>query len=171
MAKTNVVVARARAQGTTQATVATEQKCKRAAITRGHKKRVANETIGKWFPSVVSDGELKRLTAERSLSADLRCRMPLKEVAPTSTCFIKNFLGQGFGFPLHSFVRGLLFFFGCQLHNLTPNGILHIANFITFYESYIGTAPHFKLFRYFFCIRVQMNGEAIRNLGGVSLQL
>ena len=82
-----------------------------------------------------------------------------------------DFFGRGLGFPLHPFMRGLLFFFGCQLHHLTPTGILHIANFITFCECYLGTAPHLELFRHFFCIRTQMNGEAIRDLGGVSLQL
>lgn len=62
-------------------------------------------------------------------------------------------------------MRGLLFFFGCQLHHLSPTGILHIANFINFCEFYL-TAPQFELFCHFFIIRVQMNGEA-----SVSLQL
>lgn len=69
------------------------------------------------------------------------------------------------------FVRGLLHFFGSQLHHLTPHEILHIANFITFCECYLRTAPHFELFRHFFCIRYLMNGEAIRDLSGVSMQL
>lgn len=56
--------------------------------------------------------------------------------------------------PLHNFMRGLLFFFGCQLHHLTPNGILHIANFITLGECFLGTGPHFELFWYFYRVKV-----------------
>lgn len=66
-------------------------------------------------------------------------------------------------------MRGLLFFFGCQLHHLTPNGVLHIANFIMFCECFLGTAPHFELFYYFFRMRVQMNGEDVCDLRGASL--
>lgn len=82
-----------------------------------------------------------------------------------------DFFSHGLAFPLHPFMRGLLLFFGCQLHYLTPTGILHIANFITFFECYQGTAPHLELFCHLFCIRPQMNGDDIRDLGGVSLQL
>lgn len=40
-----------------------------------------------------------------------------------------------------------------------------------FCECYVGMASHFDLFRHFFCIRPQMNGEAICDVKGVSLQL
>src|SRR4051812_19858784 len=39
-------------------------------------------------------------------------------------CFV-SFLLRGLGFPIHSFFRGLLEFYGLQLHHLTPNAILH----------------------------------------------
>ena len=48
--------------------------------------------------------------------------------------------------PLHSVVRGLLFFFSIHLHHLNPACILHITNFITFWECFLGAAPHFDLF-------------------------
>jgi hypothetical protein len=37
----------------------------------------------------------------------------------------------GLSFPVHEFLRGLLFVYGVQLHQLTPNSILHIACFVT----------------------------------------
>jgi hypothetical protein len=37
------------------------------------------------------------------------------------------FLLQGFSFPPHPFLFGLLFAYGIQLHDLNPNTILHIA--------------------------------------------
>ena len=87
-----------------------------------------------------------------------------------SVCFIRNSLAMGL-VSLHNFVQGLLLFIGCQLHQLNPTGILHIANFITFYECYLGMAPPFDLFHHLFCIRPQMNGDDVHDLGGVSLQL
>ena len=41
-------------------------------------------------------------------------------------CFV-SFLLRGLGFPINPFLRGLLEFYGIQLHHLTPNSILHIA--------------------------------------------
>jgi hypothetical protein len=41
------------------------------------------------------------------------------------------FLLCGLSFPAHEFLRGLLFVYGVQLHQLTPNSILHIACFVT----------------------------------------
>jgi hypothetical protein len=42
-------------------------------------------------------------------------------------------------------VRGLLHFYGIQMHHLTPNGVLHIACFITLCEGFLGTRPHWGL--------------------------
>ena len=51
----------------------------------------------------------------------------------------------GLGLPLHPFVRGLLFFYGLWLHDLTPEGILHMVTFITLCEAFLGISPHFVL--------------------------
>lgn len=175
MAKSKAGAGRTCAQRAAQATVATERKWKRVAADGEPKKKVVNETTGKWFPSAISSEELAQLESEKSLSADLVRRMPSKEVSPTPDAsehvLHQEFFGRGLGFPLHRFVRGLLFTFGCQLHHLTPNGILHIANFMIFCECFLGTTPHFELFRYFFRVRVLMNDEAVCDLGGASLQL
>jgi hypothetical protein len=55
------------------------------------------------------------------------------------------FLLRGLSFPALEFLRGLLFMYGVQLHQLTPNSILHIACFITLCESFLGIEPHFLL--------------------------
>lgn len=41
--------------------------------------------------------------------------------------------------------------------------ILHIANFITFCEGFLGT-PHFNLFRRYFCVKAQMSGGIVCDL-------
>jgi hypothetical protein len=43
------------------------------------------------------------------------------------------FLLRGLSFPAHEFLCGLLFVYGVQLHQLTPNSILHIACFVTLF--------------------------------------
>jgi hypothetical protein len=40
-----------------------------------------------------------------------------------------------------------------QLHQLTPNSILHIACFMTLCESFLGIEPHFLLWRSIFWLR------------------
>jgi hypothetical protein len=52
------------------------------------------------------------------------------------------FLLRGFSFPPHPFLRGLLFAYGIQLHDLNPNTILHIACFIMLCECFLGIEPH-----------------------------
>lgn len=43
-----------------------------------------------------------------------------------------------------------MFFYGLQMHLLTPNGILNITYFITLCELFLGIEPHFGLRRQYF---------------------
>jgi hypothetical protein len=63
------------------------------------------------------------------------------------------FLLCGLSFPAHEFLRGLLFVYGVQLHQLTPNSILHIACFITLCEFFLGVEPHWILWKFLFPLR------------------
>jgi hypothetical protein len=47
---------------------------------------------------------------------------------------------------------GLLFLYGLCLHDLTPEGILHITTFIMMCEAFLGIAPHFTLWRWVFWV-------------------
>ncbi|KAK1606146.1 hypothetical protein QYE76_029819 [Lolium multiflorum] len=47
--------------------------------------------------------------------------------------------------PAHEFLRCLLFFYGIQLWQLTPNSILHLSIFITVCEAFLGIDPHWGL--------------------------
>jgi len=46
------------------------------------------------------------------------------------------YLIRGLVFPIHPFLRGLLEFYGLQLHNLTPASVLHIAGFVALCELF-----------------------------------
>jgi hypothetical protein len=63
------------------------------------------------------------------------------------------FLQQGLSLPPHPFLRGLLFAYGIQLHDLNPNTILHIPCFIMLCECFLGIKPHWALWCRIFVIR------------------
>jgi hypothetical protein len=60
------------------------------------------------------------------------------------------FILHGLSLPAQEFLCGLLFVYGLQLHQLTPNSILHIACFITLCESFLGIDPHWVLWKFIF---------------------
>ena len=103
------------------------------------------KTNGDWMKSTLKEAQLDKLREDGLLppSDQLFVRAPSpKEVLPQPrsnerVCFAE-FLPRGFSLPLHDFVRGLLFAYGVQIHDLTPNGILHIACFITLCECFLG---------------------------------
>jgi hypothetical protein len=76
------------------------------------------------------------------------------------------FLLRGLSFPAHEFLRGILFVYGVQLHQLTPNSILHIACFITLCESFLGIEPHFLRWKYLFRLRPSVSLSKKPELGG-----
>jgi hypothetical protein len=81
------------------------------------------------------------------------------------------FLLHGLSLPAHEFLRGLLFVYGVQLHQLTPNSILHIAYFITFCESFLGIDPHFLLWRSLFWLRPNVALSKKPELGGACISV
>jgi hypothetical protein len=57
-----------------------------------------------------------------------------------------------------------------ELHHLTPLGILHMAAFVTLWESFIGIVPHFNLWSYLFWARLQQgSGARAVTLGNVDI--
>src|SRR3954465_10079233 len=89
-------------------------------------------------------------------------------LAPTSGYAFKAFFLRGFSLPVHPFVRGLLFAYQLQLHDLCPNGILHIACFIMLCESFLGTYPHWGLWKRLFNVK-RTNSEY--TIGGVDISI
>ena len=84
------------------------------------------------------------------LSKDIAHHLPAKgQVVPTPepqerVVFLSHFV-RGLGFPLHSFIRGLMFYYGLDFHDLAPNSILNISAFIVVCEAFLRIPPHFGL--------------------------
>jgi hypothetical protein len=61
--------------------------------------------------------------------------------------------------------------YGVQLHQLTPNSILHIACFITLCDSFLGIEPHFLLWKYLFRLRPSVALTKKPELGGAVVSI
>ncbi|KAK1616783.1 hypothetical protein QYE76_022300 [Lolium multiflorum] len=72
-----------------------------------------------------------------------------------------------FRHPAHEFLRSLLFFYGIQLWQLTPNSILHLSIFITVCEAFLGINPHWGLWRKIFYVKRHNGNEAPHMVRGV----
>jgi hypothetical protein len=53
-----------------------------------------------------------------------------------------------------------------QLHQRTPNSILHIACFITLCEAFLGVELHWGLWKQIFYLRHNASKEEVHNVGG-----
>ena len=127
---------------------------------------------GKWERSTFGAADLGSLMADSLVVGDV-VRIPGNEPVPAPTadervCF-QAFFPRGFALPIHPFVRGLLYSYRLQMHDLTPNGILHIACFITLCEAFLGIYPHWGLWKRLFNIK-RTNFEYAVGQVGISIR-
>jgi hypothetical protein len=122
-----------------------------------HKMTKVTNASTSWVPSIFTQKDLNKAQTEGLVSNDDKVIFPSTEQIPKPRdSFLVMFLAfllRGLSLPAHEFLRGLLFVYSVQLHQLTPNSILHIACFITLCESFLGIDPHFLLWRSLFRLR------------------
>ena len=100
--------------------------------------------------SSVTEGQIKKLRKAGYLSDDIAHWLPDEgQLIPTPgpherVVFLPHFL-HGLGFPLHRFIRGLMFYYGLDFHDLAPNFILNISAFIVVCEAFLRIQSHFGL--------------------------
>ena len=100
------------------------------------------------MPSSVTEEDIKKLREARYLTAEVSYRLPARgQVVPTpepdeNVVFVSHFL-QGLGLTLDPFVKGLLFYYGLDFHDLAPDSFLHILAFIIMCEAFLCIYPHF----------------------------
>ena len=121
--------------------------------------------------SSVTEGQIKKLRKAGYLCDDIAHRLPNEgQLIPTPgpherVVFLTNFL-RGLGFPLHPFVRGLMFYYGLDFHDLAPNFILNISAFIVVCEAFLCIKPHFGLWLKIFSIKPKVVGGRQAECGG-----
>ena len=116
---------------------------------------------GRWVASLIQEEDITRLREVGCLTADIQHRLPAPgQVIPTpepneSIMFVPHFL-RGLGLTLDPFVRGLMFYYGLDFHDLAPDAILHISLFIIVSEAFPHVTPHFGLWLKTFNVKPKM---------------
>ena len=91
---------------------------------------------GRWVASSIKEKDIAKLRDVGCLTDDIQHRLPAPgQVIPTqepneSAVLISHFL-RVLGLTLDPFVRGLMFYYGLNFHDLAPDAILHISSFIS----------------------------------------
>jgi hypothetical protein len=75
---------------------------------------------------------------------------------------------RGFNLLAGDFFCGL-YYYRLELVHLVPNSVTVVSAFIHFCEAYLGIAPHFLLWRYFFCVK--STGKRSGPVGAVMFNL
>jgi hypothetical protein len=150
---------------------------KGTAKAKGKEAEPATTASDVWRPSKCSEADLKRLVDDgllqpketiqwRPATGDKRLLDEAEEIVVFQHC-VKRVLAL----PTSNFFRGLLYYYGLQLHHLNPNSILHISIFVHFCEAYLGIEPHFDLFCYLFHVKPQPNEKKMFEVGGAGIKL
>ena len=79
--------------------------------------------------------------------------------------FFSHFV-RGLGFPLHPFVRGLMFYYGLDFHDLAPNSFFNISAFIVVCEAFLRIPSHFGLWLKTFNVKPKVVGGQHAVCGG-----
>jgi hypothetical protein len=105
-----------------------------------------------WVPSEFGQTDLTKTQKEGLITEGDQVIFPSTERIPKPPSGYRvmflAFLLRGLSVLAHEFLHGLLFVYGVQLHQLTPNSILHIACFVTLCESFLGIEPHWILWKF-----------------------
>ena len=121
--------------------------------------------------SSVMEEDITKLWEARYLAAHIAHRLPTEgQIIPAPepqerVVFLSHFV-RGLGFPLHPFVRGLMFYYGLDFHDLAPNFILNISAFIVVCEAFLRIAPHFGLWLKTFNVKPKVVGGQQAECGG-----
>ncbi|KAK1665085.1 hypothetical protein QYE76_053244 [Lolium multiflorum] len=112
---------------------------------------------------------------KKGASASRRPRLAVIGVPAISNRDINKLRSLGFisaseddiHLPAHEFLRSLLYFYGIQLWQLTPNSILHLSIFVTVCEAFLGIDPHWGLWRKIFYVKRHNDSNGPPVVGGV----
>ncbi|KAK1645827.1 hypothetical protein QYE76_063632 [Lolium multiflorum] len=127
--------------------------------------------FSEWERSKISNQDVNLLKKLGFMNQEKTLIFPSEESFPTPrigyrVTFVDHLI-CGLATPIHEFLRGLLFVYGLQLHQLTPNSILHISIFITLCECFLGTPPNWGLWKRIFLVRRNSSHNTAYNVGGV----
>ena len=115
-------------------------------------------------------------TLFRSLPSNVKARAPGDEVVPApakdEVVIFSEHLFRGFTPPGNLFFRQLLAFYKLRIHDLAPNSVLTLSNFVTLCEDYLQIKPDLDLWlELFYCNpQPETSGGPLLQCGAVALQ-
>ena len=121
--------------------------------------------------SSIKEKDIAELWEAGYLAKEIAQRLPTKgQVVPTPkpnerVVFIPHFV-RGLGFPLHPFIRGFMFYYGLDFHDLAPNSFLNISAFIIVCEAFLRIQPHFGLWLKIFNVKPKVVDGQHAECGG-----
>ena len=121
--------------------------------------------------STVREKDIKKLREAGYLAKKIGHRLPpAGQVVPTPepherVVFLPHFV-RGLGFPLHPFVRGVMYYYGVDFHDLSPNSFLNISTFIVACEAFLRIPPHFGLWLKIFNVKPKVVSGEHAECGG-----
>ncbi|KAK1607612.1 hypothetical protein QYE76_031285 [Lolium multiflorum] len=125
-----------------------------------------------WSASAISNRDINKLRSLGFISAsedDIRLPGAVSRPKPPKgfTVMFSAFLFRGLSLPAHEFLRSLLYFYGIQLWQLTPNSILHLSIFVAVCEAFLGIDPHWGLWKKIFYVKRHNDSNGPPVVGGV----
>ena len=121
--------------------------------------------------STIQEKDIKKLREAGYLAQKISHHLPTaRQIIPTPepherVVFLPHFV-RGLGFPLHTFVRGIMYYYGIDLHDLSPNSFLNISTFIVVCEAFLRILPHFGLWLKIFNVKPKVVGGEHAECGG-----
>ena len=131
---------------------------------------------GKWMVSSIKEKDITQLQAAGYLAKGIAHRLPSEgQVIPTPkpterVVFVPHFV-CGLWFPLHPFVRGLMYYYGLDFHDLAPNSFLNISAFIVVCEAFLRIHPHFGLWLKIFNMKPKVVDGQHAECGGAMVSV
>ena len=119
--------------------------------------------------SSVTKENITKLREAGYLAANIAHRLPTEgQITPTPksrerVVFLPHFVRE---FPLHPFVRGLMYYYGLDFHDLAPNFVLNISAFIVMCEAFLRIQPHFGLWLKIFSVKLKVVSGRQAECGG-----
>ena len=92
--------------------------------------------------SSVMEENITKLREAGYLAADIAHQLPdAGQIVPTPepherVVFLPHFV-RGLGFPLHPFIRGIMYYYEIDFYDLSPNFFLNISTFSVVCEAFL----------------------------------
>ena len=125
--------------------------------------------------STVQEKDIKKLREAGYLAKKISYRLPtagqiVRTLEPHErVVFLPHFV-RGLGFPLRPFVRGIIYYYGIDFYDLSPNSFLNISTFIVMCEAFLRMSPHFCLWLKIFSVKPKVVSGEHAECGGAMVR-